>query len=121
MMRSFLLICSFIGLLVSTLVAQYDQYDYLGRYIENPSMVEENQEPPHVPYVPFESVQQAVEGDWEISPFHMSLNGTWKFSWSKNPLIAPEYFYLNEYDASDWGEIQVPGTWQMRGDDCYVD
>jgi beta-galactosidase len=109
-----------IGFDYFNLLAQYDQYDFLRRYIENPSMVEENQEPPHVPYVPFESVQQAVEGDWESSPYHLSLNGTWKFYWTKSPLTAPDYFYLNEYDPSDWGTIQVPGTWQMQGYDYYV-
>lgn len=119
-MRSIYLILLFIGISSLNILAQYDQYDFIRRYIENPSMVEENQEPPHVPYVPFESVQQAVEGDWESSPYHLSLDGIWKFNWTKSPLTSPEYFYLNEFDPSDWGSIEVPGTWQMQGYDYYI-
>lgn len=109
-----------IGSISLIIHAQDDPYSFLRKYIENPSMVEENQEPPHVPYIPFESVQQALEGNWGSSPYHLTLNGTWKFYWTKNPLIAPEYFYLDEFDPSDWGTIQVPGTWQMQGYDYYI-
>jgi beta-galactosidase len=119
-MRSLIIILLFIGFIYPTLHAQYERYEELVRYIENPSLVGENQEPPHVPYVPFESVQQAVEGDWDSSPYYMSLNGTWKFHWSKSPLNSPEYFYMNEFDPSDWGDIRVPGTWQMQGYDYYI-
>jgi len=119
-MRSLLIIILVIGYLFPTLHAQYNRYEQLVRYIENPSLVEENQEPPHVPYVPFESVQQAIEGDWEASPYYLSLNGTWKFHWSTSPLNSPEYFYMNEFDPSGWGDIRVPGTWQMQGYDYYI-
>ena len=119
-MRQLVLSIILAGVFGPGVLAQYDQYDFLRKYIENPSMVQEYQEPPHVPYVPFETVQQAVEGDWEKSPFHLSLDGTWKFYWSKSPMTSPEYFYMNEYDPSDWNEIQVPGTWQMQGYDYYI-
>ncbi|KPK84994.1 MAG: hypothetical protein AMS27_08525 [Bacteroides sp. SM23_62_1] len=119
-MRSSVIIFFVIGLLSLPVHAQYDRYEELVRYIENPSLVEENQELPHVPYIPFESVQQAIAGKWEESLFYLSLNGTWKFHWSKSPLIAPEHFYLNEYNPSGWGDIQVPGTWQMQGYDYYI-
>jgi beta-galactosidase len=120
MMRQLVLSIILAGVCGPGVLAQYDQYDFLRKYIENPSMVQEYQEPPHVPYVAFENVPQAVEGDWEKSPFHLSLDGTWKFYWSKSPMTSPEYFYMNEYDPSDWKEIQVPGTWQMQGYDYYV-
>jgi beta-galactosidase len=119
-MRRLVISLLFVGLLGSTFFAQYDQYDFIREYIENPSVVAENQELPHVPYVPFQSVQQAVEGSWEQTPFYLSLNGTWKFYWSKSPFTSPEYFYVNEFDPSDWDEIRVPGTWQMQGYDYYI-
>lgn len=84
-------------------------------YIENPSMVEENQEAPHVTMVPFKNLEQALTSNWEDSPFYLPLNGTWKFHWTKSPIESPGSFQMNEYDASDWDDIQVPGTWQMQG------
>lgn len=84
-------------------------------YIENPSLVEENQEASHVPIVPFKSVGQALKSNWDDSPFFLSLNGTWKFRWAKSPFEFPGSFQMNEFDATNWDNIQVPGTWQMQG------
>ena len=104
-----------VSLVVSRfLSAQINDRETLSKYIENPSIVEENQLPPHVPYVSFETVEQALAGDWERTPFYHSLNGSWKFYWTKTPLDAPDHFYMDEFDASDWDEIEVPGTWQMH-------
>ena len=44
-----------------------------------------------------------------------SLNGQWKFHWSKNPLHRPADFYREDFDSSGWDEITVPGNWQMQG------
>jgi beta-galactosidase len=106
-----------ISLLGSSMLvcAQVVEYEQLTGYIENPSLVEENQLPPHVPFVPFESAGQAVSGEWEQSPFYRTLNGTWKFWWTDSPLKAPRDFQLPGFDASGWKEIEVPGTWQMQG------
>ncbi len=110
----------FIVFAIQVNYAQFNHPDILSRYIENPSLVEENQLPPHVPYVAFESVSQALDGNWDNSPFYQSLNGSWKFHWTKTPLDAPDYFYLEGFDASDWDDIQVPGTWQMQGYGYYI-
>jgi len=95
--------------------AQVDKYEEIIRYIENPSLVEENQLPPHVPFILFENLEQAKAGDWAASPWYRDLNGTWKFYWSKSPLESPREFHLTGFDASGWKEIRVPGTWQMQG------
>lgn len=44
-----------------------------------------------------------------------SLNGRWKFNWAKDPLHRPADFYMEDFDASGWDEITVPGNWQMQG------
>ena len=98
-----------------TVHAQINQFEEIIRYIENPSLVEENQLPPHVPFIPFENIDQAKDADWEQSPYYRSLNGTWKFLWTKSPLESPREFHHTEYNASEWNDIQVPGTWQMQG------
>jgi beta-galactosidase len=89
--------------------------DQLNAYIENPAMVAENQEPPHVPLMPFSAVNQALTHDWKNSPYFYSLNGQWKFSWTINPLEAPQEFYRSDFEAGNWPDINVPGTWQMQG------
>ncbi|MBN1480082.1 DUF4981 domain-containing protein [candidate division KSB1 bacterium] len=104
-----------IFLKVSHLVAQ-DIYD-LNKYIENPAMVAENQEPPHVPLVVYDTFEQAKTDDWEYSPYYLSLNGDWKFQWSWNPMEAPDNFYDPDVDVSDWKSISVPSVWQMMGYD----
>ena len=45
----------------------------------------------------------------------VSLNGKWRFKWSPNPESRPVDFYKNDFDASVWDEIVVPGNWQMQG------
>ena len=44
-----------------------------------------------------------------------SLDGIWKFRWSKDPESRPHDFWQSGYDCSSWNEIEVPGTWQMQG------
>lgn len=45
----------------------------------------------------------------------ISLNGVWKFYWSKDPWVRPVDFYKESFDVSDWDNIVVPGNWQMQG------
>ena len=97
------------------LLSQVDQYETLISYIENPSFVEENQLPPHVPFIPFEDLDQAKKGDWDESRYYRSLNGEWKFLWTESPLKSPKDFHLPGFEASGWDDIRVPGTWQMQG------
>ena len=48
-------------------------------------------------------------------PEWMSLDGRWRFLWSRNPEERPTDFFQMDYDVSSWSEINVPGTWQMQG------
>ncbi|MGW8314106.1 MAG: glycoside hydrolase family 2 TIM barrel-domain containing protein [Bacteroidales bacterium] len=100
--------------------AQVLEYEHILRYIENPSRVEENQLPSHVPFVPFETEEQAGSSEWERSPYYLSLNGSWRFNWASSPLNIPRDFHTSGFDASGWEEIQVPGTWQMQGFGYYI-
>jgi beta-galactosidase len=45
----------------------------------------------------------------------VSLDGMWRFHWSKDPGSRPAEFYRADFDASGWDEIAVPGNWQMQG------
>lgn len=87
----------------------------VNHYIENPKMFAENQEPPHIPLVPFTSTQIALQNDWSKSPYYITLDGIWKFNWAVNLYEAPLNFYQETFDASKWDDIEVPSVWQMKG------
>ena len=63
---------------------------------ENPQIFEINREPPHAHFIPFESKKLAVEGVSEKSKYYQSLNGTWKFNYSKNPDSRSKNFFKLE-------------------------
>ena len=45
----------------------------------------------------------------------VSLDGDWLFHWSRNPEEWIVEFYRDDYDASGWVKIAVPGNWQTQG------
>ncbi len=90
---------------------------------ENPEIFERNREPPHASYVPYDSVASALRRDKMRSPYYASLNGTWKFRWVAKPADRPREFYRDDYDVGAWGDITVPGNWELQGHGVpiYVD
>ena len=48
---------------------------------------------PHTYVWPYQTVSDIRNGDYESSPYYMSLNGSWKFHWVKNPDNRPKDFY----------------------------
>ena len=59
---------------------------------ENPEVFAINKLPPRVSVVPYETIDQALAGEWEKSPYYHSLNGLWKFHFSTNPANRPVDF-----------------------------
>lgn len=45
----------------------------------------------------------------------LSLSGTWKFNVAKSPFDTPENFHEPKFDTEKWGDIEVPGMWQLQG------
>lgn len=89
---------------------------------ENPNVFSLNAETPRSLIVPFNSIKSAKTYNNKNSPYYQSLNGLWKFNWSRNTTKRPVDFYKNEYDVSYWNTIKVPADWQMEGygDPIYV-
>ena len=52
---------------------------------------------PHTYVWPYQTVSDIRNGDYESSPYYMSLNGSWKFHWVKNPDNRPKDFYKPEF------------------------
>ena len=45
----------------------------------------------------------------------MSLNGTWKFAWYETIDSRSMDFFKTDYADADWGEMPVPGMWELNG------
>src|SRR5665648_202185 len=87
---------------------------------ENPAVNEINRESPRAYFIPFASAEQAKGSDTWQSSFIQSLNGTWQFHLSHTPYVRPFYFFMDDYDTSDWTTIKVPANWEMEGFDVPI-
>ena len=98
----------------------------LGDYWENQQIFEENKEPAHATFIPYTSTAAMKEDVNYNLPWltpekadYLSLNGTWKFNFVKDPSARPkeETFWGDNADVSAWDDIDVPSCWEMKGYD----
>lgn len=92
--------------------------------------VEENREPAHAYFTPYESAEKALTNeksvldvDEEESDYKASLNGTWKFKFAQKPADrekqakgADAKNYVENWDTSSWDDIKVPSSIQTIKD-----
>lgn len=83
----------------------------------NPEIFQINRMDTHATWMPYDTVEDAIKGDRELSTYKLSLNGTWKFHYSERPDLREVNFYKENYDCRNWDNIQVPGHWQLQGYD----
>ena len=76
----------------------------------------------HTNYFAYSSSEEAAKADKENSSNFMTLNGIWKFNWVKNADARPTDFFRTDYNDKGWGQMKVPGVWEMNGygDPIYV-
>ena len=85
-------------------------------YWESPGIFQENRAPAHASFYRYSDEAFAIANSrYYNSPLYQSLNGQWKFNWVKKPSDRPLDFYKAGYDVSKWGEIKVPGNWELQG------
>lgn len=65
-----------------------------------------NREPARAAFMPY----QAKKGDSQ-----MSLNGEWKFRWTKTPEDRIVDFYRTDYSCKGWKSLAVPANWEVNG------
>ena len=96
-------------------MAQHDEW-------KNPEINAVNRVPMHTNYFAYSSSEEAAKADKENSSNFMTLNGIWKFNWVKNADARPTDFYRTDYNDKGWGQMKVPGVWEMNGygDPIYV-
>ncbi|MFV0622742.1 glycoside hydrolase family 2 TIM barrel-domain containing protein [Sphingomonas sp. ac-8] len=84
---------------------------------EDPTIFAVHREAPHATLFNYESVAQAQRGKAAESERHLSLDGTWKFHWSRNPSERPAEFWKPGFDVSGWNDMPVPGIIEAQGYD----
>lgn len=81
------------------------------RYLDDPAMTGEGQQPPHVPLRPYADAAAAADGG-DVTPWAASLNGDWRLTVHPRPDDVPAGFHAADFDVSDWPIASVPHTWQ---------
>lgn len=88
---------------------------------QNPEALGEGLEPPHATMVACPDRATAMSIEWTDnnqrikSPWYRSLNGKWKYHYSKNPLSRVPDFFKPDFDDRQWAEIPVPSNVEFQG------
>ena len=73
---------------------------------EDNHVLQINREPARAYFIPF----GVKAGDRQLS-----LNGLWKFRWTKTPEERIKDFYRTDFDAGSWATLAVPACWEVSG------
>ena len=84
------------------------------KWLDNPEIFRVNCVPAHSDHSFYLSKEEAKEGKSALS---QSLNGSWKFRYSENAAARPAEFFEENFDSSNFDEIQVPCHIEMAGYD----
>ena len=68
---------------------------------QNPQIVQRNRIP--------------MSSYFETDGLKLSLNGTWNFCWYETIDARSKDFYKEDFDASAWDTMPVPGMWELNG------
>jgi len=82
---------------------------------EHPTLLSENQEPPHSTFMLYQREADALTDDYSQSANFLSLNGHWKFNYVDKPADRPTDYYRLDFDDAVWKEIAVPSNWELQG------
>lgn len=97
---------------------------------QNPQVNEINREPMHAHFIPYTNEanalkQRALPADvrFDVNPSaerRISLDGTWRFLYSKNNELCPKDFHKPGFNTRKWSKIEVPGSWELQGFDAPI-
>lgn len=81
------------------------------KWLEDPRVFRINRLDAHSDHMYYGSEAEMEAGK---SRFMQSLNGTWRFAWSRCPKERPADFFKEGYDTGKWDFIQVPGHMELQ-------
>ena len=84
------------------------------KWLDNPEVFHVNQLDAHSDHCYYKDYADMEKNE---NPFCQSLNGQWKFAFSKNVMSRPETFYEEGFDTSNFDNIMVPGHIELAGYD----
>ena len=84
------------------------------RWIDNPEIFRVNQIAAHSDHDYFTNYEALNSNSHNLI---QSLNGQWKFCFSRNAMSRPADFYKEDYDTSYFDKIMVPGHIELAGYD----
>lgn len=87
----------------------------VGTEWNDPTNLALNKEMPRAWFFSFQDKDNARKVLPENSTYWKSLDGMWKFHFSKTPDQRPADFFKQGYDTSAWDDIKVPGSWNIQG------
>ena len=74
-----------------------------------------NRMPMHGSWFAYESPEAAQAGDKTLSERFVTLNGNWKFNWVCDADQRPTDFFRVGFNDKGWGDMPVPGLWELNG------
>ncbi len=81
----------------------------------DPEVNEVNTMAPRAAFFAYETENLAKADQKARSERYLSLEGKWKFNFSKDHDKAPRDFYSLKYDDSQWTDFPVPGILELNG------
>lgn len=63
---------------------------------------------------------KALSNDVQANERRVSLDGIWKFLYSRNIDACPKNFFKPDFNTKNWSDIEVPGSWELQGFDCPI-
>ena len=84
------------------------------KWLDNPEVFRVNQLDAHSDHCYYKDYADMEKNE---NSFCQSLNGQWKFAFSKNVMSRSETFYEEGFDTSNFDNIMVPGHIELAGYD----
>lgn len=89
---------------------------------QDPLVNQVNRLEAHADFESYPTLEEMRGGSLLTSSNVLSLNGTWKFSYTPDAEGYPEDFFKPGFDDSSWRTMPIPGMWEKNGvgDPMYV-